>query len=499
MDKIVLSMSYSQAATEALNVIFTPEGIVLILLGSLLGLLFGVLPGLGGAVGIALLIPLTFDLDPLTAFMILTAANGGAAFGGSVTAILLNIPGTAVNAATLLDGYPMAKKGEANVALGASAAASAGGAIIGLVVLLLSLPVLRSILRLFGPPEFFAMAIFGLIIIAYVDRQSLLNGLIAGFIGMGLGLVGFNQITGGRRYTFDTIYLQDGVELLGVIIGLFAVGEMLHLLMNKQTISSRGIQTGGNALDGVRAVITHRGIFVRSSIVGVIVGLVPAAGGTTANFIGYVQAMQTSKNPERFGTGDIRGIIASESANDSKDGGAMIPTISFGIPGSAAWAVMLGAFTLHGIVPGPSFLEDNLDVIFMMLFALLISNITTSIVGILFANNLARLTNVPIKVLAPSILVLSFVGAYTLRFDILDVVFAGIFGLVGLLMIHYNFSRIALIIGLVLGPMAEESLAQSLQISRGSYAIFYTRPITVLLFLLIIVVLMAPYIQALRE
>ncbi|MFC7216072.1 tripartite tricarboxylate transporter permease [Saliphagus sp. GCM10025334] len=486
---------YIDNALEALQSMMTLEGVIFLVLGTVLGLIFGVLPGLGGAVALALLIPLTFGVDSHLAFIMMSSAIGGSAFGGSVSAILLNIPGTAPNAATLLDGYPLARQGQANYALGASATASAGGAIIGLIFLVLSLPFIRSLLRLFGPTEFFALAVFGLLIIAFATRGSLLNGLIGGCIGLLLAFVGFNPVTGGRRFTFDFLYLYDGVQLLTVIIGVFAISEMLNLYAKGETISGKSIKTGGSVIDGVKSVFYNYGIFIRSSIVGVIIGMVPGAGGTVANFVAYVQAAQLSDNPEKFGTGDIRGVIASEASNDAKDGGSVIPTIGFGIPGSASWAVMLGAFLLHGIMPGPQLMSEHLDIVFIIIFSLLFSNILTSLIGIALAEQLAKITLTPIEVLAPVIFIISLVAAYTLRFNIYDMVAATIFGIFGFVMIIYGISRIALIIGLVLGPIAEESFHQALQIGRGSYSIFYTRPIAMAIFGLAILMLVYPVIR----
>ena len=490
-------MAYSEAVTIALSTILTPSGLLLIFLGTMLGLIFGALPGLGGAVAIAILIPITFPMEPMTAFMILASAQGGAAFGGSISAILLNIPGSAPNAATLLDGHPLAKQGRANYALGASAAASAMGAIVGLIILVLSIPVLRDILRAFGPPEFFAMAIFGLVILAVATRDSVVNGLIAGAIGLSLAFVGFNPVTGGARFTFGLPYLTDGVQLMPAIIGLFAIGEMLHLLSRRQTISSSVVESGvgDSVFKGVRAVFENFGVFLRSSLIGVVVGAVPAAGGTVANFIAYVQAMKTSDNNENFGKGDIRGVIASEASNDAKDGGAIIPTIAFGIPGSAAWAVMLGAFLLHGINPGPQLMNEHMDVVFVIIFALFLSNILTSTVGIAISRQLSKITVIPIEILAPIIFLISLLGAYTIRLTMLDMVAALVFGVFGYLMMKYGLSRIALIIGLVLGPIAERAFHQSLMISRGSYEIFYTRPMTLAIFSLLVLTLTYPLLK----
>ena len=478
-----------QSAQQALSSILTPEGILLLFVGTAIGLLFGAMPGVGSTVAIALMIPVTFELSPQLAIMTLTAILGGSAFGGSISAILLNIPGSAPNAATLIDGHPLAKQGKANTAIGASAVASAGGAVIGVLFLLAFIPLLRSLLRLFGPPEFFAMSLFGLTVIAVVVRGAAINGLIGGCIGLMISFVGLQQVTGGRRFTFDATYLLDGIPLVVALVGLFAVGEMVYLLGKNRVIAEEGVKTSGSVLEGARSVVSNFGVFVRSSLVGVIVGLVPAAGGAVSNFIAYAQAAQTVKDSESFGKGDIRGVIASESANDSKDGGAAIPTLSFGIPGSTVWALILGALLIHGINPGPQLMNQHLDVVFIILFSLVFSNILASIFGLAVANQITLVTRIPPTILAPFVFILALIGVYTLRFQIPDVFVAVVFGTLALVFIIYNISRIAVVIGLVLGPIVENSFHQSVQMGFGTYEMFYTRPITILIFALLILVL----------
>jgi putative tricarboxylic transport membrane protein len=433
----------------------------------------------------ALLIPITYAFDPTVSFMMLSAALGGSAFGGSVTAILLNIPGDAPNAATVLDGYPLSKQGQANVALGASATASGLGAIIGIVVFVLMIPVMREFLRLFGPPEYFGIAIFGLIAIAIATRESFLNGMIGGGLGLFLSFVGFNSITGGARYTFGIAFLRDGIPLLPTIIGLFAVSEMINLLVIDRTISGESIKKGGNVVSGIKSVFVHYRVFLQSSLIGILVGMIPAAGGSVANFLAYSYAKQSVGDSSGFGHGDIRGVIAPEASNDAKDGGAMIPTITFGIPGSAAWAVMLGAFVLHGIDPGPTLITNNLDVVFIIVFSLIVSNVLTSVIGIVTAEQLSKITLTPVKLLAPTVLIIALIGAYTVRLSILDPLLAAVFGLFGFLMIQYGISRIALIMGLVLGTILENAFHQTLQISRSGLLIFVERPMSLVILVMI--------------
>ncbi len=484
-----------EAAVEALTYIATPEALLFLVLGTVLGLVFGALPGLGGPIAIALLIPITFGFDPRLAFVMMSGAIGGVAFGGSISAILVNVPGTAPNAATLLDGHPLSKEGNANVALGASATASALGAIVGLVFLVAMLPFLTIILRAIGVTEFFAMALFGLVVLAVVTRGSIVTGMIGAALGLLAAFVGFNPVLGGQRYTFGSTYLLDGIDLIPVVIGLFAVGEVFKLYSQNRPIASKPVALGGSVVDGIKSVFQNRKVFFTSSTLGIGIGLIPAVGGTIATFVAYMYTTQTAEDPDTFGTGDIRGVIAAEAANDSKEGGAMVPTVAFGIPGSATWAVMLGALILHGIQPGPGLLVNDLDIVFIIIFSILFSNILTSTIGLLTASKLSKLTNVDPILLSPSILVMSLLGAYTARFMILDVVLAIVLGVFAYLMIKYGISRVAFIIGLVLGPLMENAFHQSLQVSRGSYAIFVSRPLTILIFLLAALSLFYPYLK----
>lgn len=477
-----------EAALSALDILLTWPNILYVVAGTILGLLVGVIPGLGGPVAIALLIPLTYQMDPRVAFLILGSAIGGQNFGGSITAILLNIPGSGPNAATLLDGYPMTQKGEGKMAIGASAIASAGGALFGLLVLVLLIPVLQSVVLLFGPPEFFWLAIIGITVGAFAGRGSMVAGIVTGLFGFLLTTHGFNVVDGAPRFYFGSAYLLSGIALLPVLLGLFAIAEMINLSARKTSVVQEGYERSSTLLDGIRATIRHWPTLLRSSVVGVLIGAVPAAGGTVATFMGYLLEKRVAPDPDSFGTGNVRGVIASEGANDAKDGGALMPTLALGIPGSAVMAVLLGGFTIHGMTAGPLLLLENLDVVFALIFALIISNVLTSTIGLLTSEQLAMVARMPIEFLGPAIVVLSLVGVFATNLQFVEIVATVLFGLVGYVMLRYRISRIPMIIGFVLGPIAEDSFFQSLQISQGDYAIFVTRPIPIL-FMAVIVLL----------
>lgn len=487
------------SARTALDTIVTPSGLLLILAGALLGLLMGAIPGLGGPVAIALLIPLTFHLQTEVAFMIMAATLGGVAFGGSVTAILLNIPGDAPNAATLLDGYPLSQQGRGGEAITASALSSAIGATLGVVLFLLLIPFVRPIVLSFWSPELFWLAVFGLVVLATVTRGSILSDLIAGVFGLLLAFHGLNAVTGSARFTWGTSYMLDGFTLIPVIIGLFAVAEMIKLVSEGRPIADQGLAEGG-ILDGVRSVVHNKWTVLRGSVIGWFIGLVPGVGGTVANFVAYFQEKQWSDNPDSFGTGNINGVIASEASNDAKDGGTMLPTLALGIPGSASTAVLLGAFLVHGIQPGPMLFDEHLHIVFVILFSLIISNVVTSAIGVGTVNYLIKVTQTPTTALAPVVLFVSFIGAFMFRNSFGDIVVAGAFGVLGYLMLKFGMSRIILIIALILGPIAESNFHRALQYSQGDYGIFYSRPISIALIALTVFVLLTPFVrQRLRD
>ena len=489
------------AAVTALTTIFSWPIIAFVLIGTFIGMVFGAVPGLGGTIAIALLIPVTFGMDAGPAIVLFASTLGGVAFGGSISAILINVPGTGPNAATLLDGYPMSQQGRAGEALGVSATASALGAIFGLVILISILPVARQIVLAFQPPEFFWLAIFGLTIIAVATEGSLMKGIIAGGVGLMLSLIGYAGTTGEYRYGFGTEYLWDGIDLVVALIGLFAIAEVINMIRKGGTIAQTDDFVGSRSgvLKGAKEVIKRPSLFLRSAAIGTLIGMVPGAGGTVANFISYIQAVQTSSEPETFGTGNLEGVLASEAANDAKDGGALIPTLIFGIPGSAAMAVLLGGLQFHGVTPGRALLEEQLSLLFLIIASLLISNILTSVVGLTFANHFAKLTKVPVKLLTAPILVICLVGAFALRNNMGDVIVALAFGLVGYFMIVFGYSRVAVVLALILGPIAERNFLQSRQIWNNDYSVFFTRPISLVLVIVTVISLLLPFIRAWRR
>lgn len=494
VDPVVLQQSTgdpAEAIRIALDTVLVPTHLLYILLATLLGLVAGIFPGLGGPVAMSLLIPITFPMSKNVAIMILAANLGGTAFGGSVTAILLNTPGDAPNAATLLDGYPLTRQGRAGEALGASAMASASGGILGVILLIITVPFIRQLAVTFHSVDIFWLALLGLSTIAVVTRGSVLADLIAGGFGLMLAFHGLNPVTGTARFTWGTEYLLSGFPLVPLIIGLFAISEMVKL-MGEQSSIAGDVEISGGVLKGVKSVITNWSVFLRSAILGWLIGIVPGAGGTVANFLAYLQAQHTSDDPDSFGTGNIKGVIASEAANDAKDGGSMVPTLGLGIPGSASTAVLVGAFIINGITPGPLLFQENLQIVFIIVFALVIANVLTSTIGLASAKYLVKVTKVSVTTVAPIVVIVALFGAFVIRGQFLDVVLTAGFGLLGFLMVKFDLSRVSLVIALVLGPIAENNFHRALQISRGDYAVLVDRPLSLILIVGTLAVLLLP-------
>jgi putative tricarboxylic transport membrane protein len=465
-----------------------------LILGTLIGMLFGILPGLGGPQVLALLLPITFTMEPTHAIILLIGAAGAIPTGGSLTAILMNTPGTGQNAATIFDGFPLAKQGKAGMAIGAAAFASVLGGIFGAVILTLILPVGKYIVLAVSYPEYFMMAVMGLAMIAVLSEGSLWKAIIAGGLGLMFSFFGFDPITGADRFTFGTYYLMDGIKLVPALIGVFAVAEAVSLFTKKGSIAKERVNTSmKGVMSGVYSVFQHFGIFLKSSVIGTIIGIIPGVGGAVANFLAYGQAASSAKNPESFGKGDIRGVIAPEAANNAKDGGALVPTLIFGIPGSLEMAILLGALMLHGIQPGPRLMMDHPDLVIILLYSLVFANIFAGIIAVMAAAPLTRLTTIKTTYIAPIVMMLALVGAYATEGHIGDVIVAVIFGLLGYAMYRYGFSRVALIIAIVLGDLMQKSFHQTIALMGPTG--FFERPLSLALFLITVFMLAYPWIK----
>ncbi len=473
------------------------ESLLFLVAGTCIGLLFGAIPGLGGTTALALLIPLTYGMDKADAIMLLGGSMAATSTGGSVSAILLNTPGIAPNAATTFDGFPLAQQGRAGEAIGAGATASAMGGLIGVFTLLLVIPIAKEIVLLFSPPEFFLLAIFGLCAIAVSTGARLLQGLIAAIFGFICAFVGFDYVTGVVRYAYGIDALWDGIKLVPALIGLFAISQMIDLSVKGGSISDDALQVKIQRVsDGIKNVFRNWSTMLTGSAIGTFIGAVPGVGGTVAAFLSYSTQVQRDPNPEiPYGKGNIRGVIAPESANNAKDGGSLIPTLAFGIPGSAETAVFLGAMVLHGLEPGPRLLFDHEDVVFTLVLTLTVACVIATLIVLALAKPMAYLTLVDAHVLAPTVIVVALVGAYALQGEFGDVIVAMVFGVIGYLMIRFDYPRITFTIALVLGEITERSFFQAMGISDGNWMIFLTRNVSLILLVLCVLTLLVPWLR----
>ena len=462
-----------EAFGVALETLFTAETMAWVIAGILLGIFVGALPGLGPPLGMAIILPLTLPLEPTNAIVLLISVYSGSMYGGSIAAILINTPGVSSSAATMFDGYPMSEQGRAATALSISATASSIAGIITVVTLLAFSPFLVAVVLAVGTPERFLVAVLGLAMITVVTRGSMLKGLLAGVAGLAVTTVGSAPMSLDNRYT-DSILLYDGINFVAVLIGLFAIAEMMKLAGQDGGIADDGVRIGGGVSTGIRETLNRPVTVVKSGFLGMLIGSIPGAGATVSNFIAYSEAVRSSDDPGSFGTGNETGVIASEASNNGTVAGSLVPAISFGIPGSSSTAVLIGGLLMHDLRPGQSMFDPGgeLALTYAMLLALLIGNLVILLVGISLVTRLDVLTKIDTDYIIPVVIVLSFLGTYALDTNPVDVLTLLLFGVVGFYMIRYNYSVIAFVLGVVLGDIAEDNLFRSLELSDGSYMIF---------------------------
>jgi TctA family transporter len=477
-----------ESAWNGCQLVFAWPNILYPLIGTAISMTYAVIPGLSGSSLMALVIPFTFSWSPLQVMLVFGALVGGSTFMGSVTSILFNIPGKSSNAATMIDGYPLTRLGRAREALGCAAVASACGSTLGIVILILMIPLMQKFLLLFGPLEMLALAIWGLSTIAAFTEKSAARGLAAAGVGLMLGFVGYDPRTAEARYTFGLPLLYDGLDVVSVFLGLFALTEIIDLEASGQGIITSPLKRlSGRTIEGAISVFRHFWLFVRSSIIGTFIGMLPGVGAAVAAFAAYGHAVQTSKGKRMFGRGDIRGVLAPEAANDAKDGGALVPTLAFGIPGGMGTAMLLAVFNMHGIVPGRSLLTDQLELVFVLIGALFFSNILTSAIGLAIAEPLARLTRVKTHFIVPGILILASAGAYMHRGLFFDLAAAYAFGVIGYFMKRSNWPRLPLVIALVLTPLFESNLNLTIRLYQLGRIDLFSHPVAAALLALTLV------------
>ncbi|WP_199254914.1 tripartite tricarboxylate transporter permease [Mycolicibacterium mengxianglii] len=460
----------------------TPTNLMWLIVGCLLGTLVGILPGLGPPATISILLPLATGFDPATGLIMMAGIYYGAKYGGSTTSILMNIPGESSSVVTCIDGYQMAKKGRAGQALGIAAIASFVAGTIGVIGLTFLAPAAADVAVNFGPPEYSALMVFALLLVIMLAGDSLIKGFISMFIGLFLATIGTDLFSGEQRFTGGQIELAGGVEFIALSIGIFAIGEVLVNIEQKtQKPLFAAPKKFREMLPSAKDIKRSTPAMLQGGILGFIIGILPGAGSTVASFVSYIIAKRTSKHPEEFGKGAIEGVAAPEAANNSETGGAMVPLLTMGIPGSGTGAVLLGALVLYGLNPGPLLFHEHADVVWPIIASMYLGNVVLVIMNLPMVPFFAKLLNTPYKVLYPGILLISVIGVFSVNFSVFDVWLLVIFGLLGYAMRKLDIPPAPLVLAFVLGPIAENSIRQSLLLSDNSPMIYLERPISAVL------------------
>ena len=479
---------------QAAALVFQWKYMALIVGTSAVGLITGLLPGIGPLNTLPLFLPITFAMEPALAIIVLAVLYMSSVYGGSISAILLNTPGTASSAATCFDGYPMPKQGKGGVAIGISMMSSFIGGFIGLAGLIFFSPIIADFAMKFQPAEYFMLAALGLALIAASAKGSTIKALIVGCLGVLLSSVGMDILTGQLRFTFGSIYLQGGIPFIPLMIGLFAFSEVLFLVQKKEsTIAEKGELTG-SILEGFKETFKHWKTLIRSAFIGLGIGTIPGEGAAVANFTAYLIEVRLSKEPDTFGSGNPAGIVAPEASNNACVAGTLIPTLTLGIPGGGVAAIFMGGLMMHGLNPGMELFTAHTDILYTLFFGLVVANILIFVCGASLAKYLARITTIPISILVPSIIILGITSTYLYRNMVLDVVVTIITGIIGYLLRKKGFSLVPLLVGFILSRIAERSFFQALLIADGSYLTFLRRPISCTLFILILASFIVPAI-----
>jgi len=503
---MVRSVSFGQLYFEGLHLVFRPEVLLLMAAGVFVGISIGAMPGLTVIMAVAVLTPLTYGLPPVAAILTLIAIYCGGNYGGSISACLVNVPGTPSAIMTTLDGYPLSQKGKAGLAIGTATIASFLGGFASVIVLSLLAPVVARFALNFVSAEYFALGILGISLIAYLSRGSNVKGLLSGLIGLLIATIGADPIMGYPRFTFGSGDLITGVGFITAMIGLLGVAEVLVQAESGGTMD-RLKQSLKDILPPARSILKLAPTIVRSSFVGVVIGAVPGAGGTIASIVAYGQQKRISKKPEELGTGSLEGIAAAEAANNACTGGAMLTMMSLGIPGDAVTGIMIGALMIHGLRPGPILFKENFDLVSAIFIGMFIANVFVLSFGLGGAKLFARLISVPKRYLNAAILSFAIIGSYAVQSSFFDVGATVVFGLLGYGMVKFGVPRAPLVLALILGPLIEDNLRRSLLLVRGDVGAFLTtlitRPISATILLILVFLFAYPsakrFVQSLRH
>lgn len=479
---------------EYMVTLFTVPNLIAIIMGTFLGTMMGAMPGLTGTLAVAILIPTTFTMDPVMGLAMMGGSYSGSMYGGSIAAILMATPGTPAALATSFEGYPLTRNGRAGIALKVSAIASFWGGTVSAAVLLIFAPILAYFALNFGPPEYFLLAVMGLASIVMFAKGNMIKGLLSGFIGLAISLIGTDPISGSLRYTFGFLELYEGLDFMAPLIGMFSIAQMLLLAGEKTIVKAKG---------NMKAVIVKekmpKGLgrpIALGSFMGTGIGILPGAGATISAFLAYQAQRQISKKKHEFGKGSLEGIAAAESSNNGVTGGSLIPLLTLGIPGNTTSAALMGGLIIKGLIPGPELFTRFAGVTYPFILSLFIANVVFLLLGLYFAPQLAKVSLIPTSLLIPVVCMFSVIGTYAIQNSLFDVGVMIVFAMVGYFLNKYGFSLGALVLGLILGPIAEKGFAQGILLGGGSATIFFTRPTSIILIILTVVIVVSSWLTA---
>ncbi|MCD7804204.1 MAG: tripartite tricarboxylate transporter permease [Oscillospiraceae bacterium] len=465
----------------AISTVFTPFNLLLTFVGAFFGVFIGAMPGLTSIMGLSLLLPLTLTFEGNSGILMLLGVFCGSIYGGSITAILIKTPGTANSAATVLDGYPLAQKGEAAKALGVSTFASTFGGIFSAIMLLWTAPLLSKVALSFTSPEYFALAVFGISMVTSLSSKNILKGLISAVIGLMLATVGMDSLTGAKRFTFDSTYLLGGIAMVPVLIGLYAFSQGLSNIVEGNKVPVKSKEKIKHTFPTPKIIKKIMPTVLRSSIIGTVIGAIPGTGGDIACWTAYNETKRWDKHPEEFGTGRVEGVAAPEAANNAISGGALIPLLTLGIPGDAGTAIMLGALMMQGIVPGPLLFTSEQEKVYIIIVGLFVANIFMGIIGFSGIRLFAKISAVSTRFLTPIVFVFCIVGTYALNSNVNDIFLMFIVGILAYFLQKLDFPMPPIVLGLILGSTLEKNLQRTLILSDGDFSIFLQRPIALCL------------------
>lgn len=483
---------------DSLLNILHPSTLLVMMAGSIGGIMIGAMPGLTSVMGVTLLLPFTYGMDPSTGIAMLLSISFGAIYGGSITAILISTPGTPASAATLIEGSKFAARGEGGRALGISTTSSWIGGTISAIMLILLAPQLAKLALKFGAPEYCTLCLFGLSIIASISGKSLLKGAIAGFVGLLISTIGIDPMTGFSRFAFGNINLYSGLQTVPLMIGLFAVAQLFINLKDgvKQNVVTQKVD---RVLPTWADLKESLPVSIRSGFIGTFIGIIPAAGADIAAFVSYDVAKKLSKHPEKFGTGCLEGLAAPEAGNNGDTAGALVPMLTLGVPGDATAAVLIGALTLHGLQPGPMLFTKNAEIVNDIFASALIANLLFLVFGLLLIKFFIKVIQIKPYILTPIIFVLCVIGSFALRNNMFDVIAMLVIAIIGYFFIYLEIPIAPIVLAIILGPMFESNMRRALLLSNGSFSIFITRPISLFFVILAVVSLLWPLLRKKME